>query len=219
MNSDEKIKPLVFISHAASQDKDIAKAFQEWILLAYEHKVDVFVSSTNGIKPTAMPSPELQAALDRAAVFLILHTPHSVDRPWISYESGWSKGGKKVSLHILCKGAKADSVASPITSMSEVKDSGDCDQFYEVIRTLNANLHMDNEKSFEELRQTLSNGTGTESKRSDSNHKSNISFPEVGLSDFERKMISGANAEKQGLTPEEKRMACTFKGSRNFGRL
>lgn len=204
MNSSEERKPLVFISHAAAKDKDIAAAFQKWLLLAYAHKVDVFVSSTDGIKPNSIPAKEIQDAIDRAVVFLILHTSNSAGKHWITYESGCANGGKKVALHILCKGAKADRVASPITTMSELLDTADERQFFEIIKTLNASLHLENEESFEDLRHTLSRKKGSKSITLANDFKSNAS-PSISGSELSEIEKEWRNNDVH-LTPFERQL-------------
>lgn len=167
MNEDTA-KPLVFISHAASEDKDIASVLQNWIYLAYHHKVAVFVSSKDGISVTDIPSEKLRQRLDQATVLIALHSPASVDKPWLTFESAWALGGKKAVFHILCKGADAKDVASPLTIMDQLKDSRDPDQFFEVIDCLDEKLGMHHKKETERLRRILSGeGESSPSQLSD----------------------------------------------------
>lgn len=154
--SEDAAKPLVFISHAAKEDKDIATTLQNWIYLAYHHKVAVFVSSNDGISATDIPSEKLRQQLDLATVLIALHTPASADKPWLTFESAWALGGKKAVFHILCKGADAKDVASPLTIMDQLKDSRDPDQFFEVIECLDEKLGMHHKKETERLRHILS---------------------------------------------------------------
>lgn len=155
MNSSKENKPLIFISHAAEEDKDIAEAFQHWLNTAYKGRIKVFVSSTDGIHPTEMPSTAMQKALDEASVLLVLHTPNSTDKHWITYESGWAMGGKKISLHLLCKGASVDGIAAPIKTMSEIKNVADENHFKEIISVLNDTIGICNTEPFEQLRRIL----------------------------------------------------------------
>lgn len=148
--------PLVFVSHAAKEDKDLAAVFRDWILLAYRHEVDVFVSSKDGIPVDMTPVVKIQEALEKAALLIVLHTPDSVGKQWLTFESAWARGEKKHAFHLLCGGVEAKDIASPITSMIQLKDTRDAEQFFEVIESMDAVLGKRHKREIEHLRISLS---------------------------------------------------------------
>ena len=70
--SEDSAKPLVFISHAASEDRDIAITFKDWIIKEYGLSTDnVFASSSpDSIKGRDFFTSEISNAL-RTYFFLL----------------------------------------------------------------------------------------------------------------------------------------------------
>lgn len=136
MNSTDEIKPLVFISHASEEDGDIALKFQEWIIKAYNKKVATFVSSADGIKPNQTPIEAIKENLNRAIAIVVLHTPNTTEKHWLSFESGWGYGGRKMVLHLLCKEAEIDDLPNPVKEMAEIKSSEKQIEFEQILTCL-----------------------------------------------------------------------------------
>jgi hypothetical protein len=83
----------IFISHAAA-DGELAAAVAR-VLVESQPPLGVFLSSRPGdIRADAEWLPAVQAALIEASAFLILLTPNSISRPWVSFETGvaWYSG-------------------------------------------------------------------------------------------------------------------------------
>ncbi|MFA6287453.1 MAG: toll/interleukin-1 receptor domain-containing protein [Opitutaceae bacterium] len=87
--------PLVFISHD-TRDADLAEAFGNLLTDASGGFLQSFRSSdrkgTSGIEFGAEWYTTIMSKLDQATDVVALLTPHSLDRPWILYETGVAKG-------------------------------------------------------------------------------------------------------------------------------
>ena len=87
--------PLVFISHD-TRDGDLAEAFGNLLTDASGGFLQSFRSSdrkgTSGIEFGAEWYGAIMSKLDSATDVVALLTPHSLDRPWILYETGVAKG-------------------------------------------------------------------------------------------------------------------------------
>ena len=109
---------VVFISHYANGDGDIAAKLKEWIETQYRARhVDVFVSSseyngstTNSIKSGTFAASEIGKNLSSHDVLISLLTPASIKRPWIVFESGAGFGKGSGFIPILCRGLARDSI-------------------------------------------------------------------------------------------------------------
>ena len=110
---------LVFISHAADADGDIAKALKEWIEQRYE-SVNVFVSSVPGcISGGKLWESEVLRNLNSANVMIVLLTKESVNQLWVTFEIGFALGrSSNVKIFpVLCKNTPVNEVPSPISSL------------------------------------------------------------------------------------------------------
>lgn len=87
-------KPEVFISHITEETK-LAQIFKNYILEDFLGLVNVFVSSDGkSISVGGKWLNEIDAALQKAQIELILSSVDSIKRPWINFEAGagWVKG-------------------------------------------------------------------------------------------------------------------------------
>lgn len=87
--------PLVFVSHD-TRDADLAEAFGNLLTDASGGIIESFRSSdrkgTSGIEFGAEWYGAIMTKLDSATDVVALLTTHSLDRPWILYETGVAKG-------------------------------------------------------------------------------------------------------------------------------
>lgn len=87
-------KPLVFISHAAT-DSEFARAITNELAAVFQDRIQVFcASSPNAIEPGADWLFDVEAALSVARAALVVVTPTSIVRPWVWFELGatWQQG-------------------------------------------------------------------------------------------------------------------------------
>ena len=83
----------IFISHI-TQDSKIAITLKEWIDTTLLGNFEVFVSSDSESIPSGTRwLDEISKALDECKVMLILCSPESIKRHWISFEAGcgWTR--------------------------------------------------------------------------------------------------------------------------------
>ena len=84
---------IVFISYI-SEEKSLALVFKKWIESSFLGQITVFVSSD----PQSIPAgnkwrEDITSALNESKLLIILYSPRSKTRPWISFEAGcgWIK--------------------------------------------------------------------------------------------------------------------------------
>jgi len=110
----------VFISHI-SEEKELAIVLKEWIETTFLGQLSVFVSSD----PQSIPAgdkwrEDLTSALDESKLLIILYSPLSKTRPWISFEAGcgWIK---KIPIIPLChSNLKLAQIGEPISSFQGI---------------------------------------------------------------------------------------------------
>jgi len=125
----------VFISHI-SEEKDLAIVFKEWIETTFLGQLSVFVSSdTQSISAGDKWREVLTSALDESKLLIILYSPLSKSRPWISFEAGcgWIK---KISIIPIChSNLKLEQIGEPISSFQgiEIDDKDFTKKFFGAI--------------------------------------------------------------------------------------
>lgn len=78
----------IFISHI-HEDSPLAKALAAWIETTFAGRYEVFLSSDEeSSRPGDRWMQELDEGPEEAKVLLVLCSPTSVTRPWISFEAG-----------------------------------------------------------------------------------------------------------------------------------
>ncbi|HYR02507.1 MAG TPA: toll/interleukin-1 receptor domain-containing protein, partial [Syntrophobacteria bacterium] len=83
----------VFISHI-SEEAPLAHVLKDWIESSFAGQCDVFVSSDKDDIPAGSKwLEEIESALGSASALIVLCSPSSLSRPWISFETGcgWIK--------------------------------------------------------------------------------------------------------------------------------
>ena len=165
--------PVVFISHYAHEDSELARKFKQWIETHYKvQKVKVFASSAgNCIKTGTFFMSRIGQMLTMKDVLISLLSPASMSRPWVIFETGAGVCAKAL-LPILCKGAQKKDLAPPFQEL-QIKDASNPSQFNEVLCELDKALggkHTD--VGVDELRHCLCSntkkGTGLETVRVES---------------------------------------------------
>lgn len=147
--------PLVFISHAADADGDIAKAFEDWIKLAYKSEVGTFVSSTLGIPPNTPPATAITTNLGKTTVLIALLSPIACGHDWLTHEMAKTEGRQRQVIPLLCKGARAKDVPSPIATTQQLLDAKNPTHFFSAIRSLDRSLGKSHDYEYETLRHKL----------------------------------------------------------------
>lgn len=155
--------PIVFISHYAHEDSELAKKFKQWIETHYKvQKVKVFASSAEScIKTGTFFMSKIGQMLTMKDVLISLLTPASMSRPWVIFETGAGVCAKAL-LPILCRGAQKKDLVPPFQEL-QIKDASIPSQFHEVLRELDKALggkHTD--VGVDELRNCLSANTKKE---------------------------------------------------------
>jgi hypothetical protein len=104
----------IFLSHVSTEGL-LALVLKEWIQAIFDDRLKVFVSSD--IKNIAAGDPwleDIQRALERSRLLIILCSPHSVTRPWVNFEAGcaWLK---KIPVIPIChSGQRLEHLPSPL---------------------------------------------------------------------------------------------------------
>lgn len=152
--------PVVFISHYAQEDSELAKKFKQWIETHYKvQRVKVFASSAgNCIKTGTFFMSRIGQMLTMKDVLISLLSPASMSRPWVIFETGAGVCAKAL-LPILCKGAQKKDLAPPFQEL-QIKDASNPSQFNEVLCELDKALggkHTD--VGVDELRHCLCSNT------------------------------------------------------------
>lgn len=143
-------QPIVFISHCANADGDIAAKLKEWIETQYQTKgVRVFVSSSehdgvieNSIKSGTFAKSEIGKKLASHDVLISLLTPTSVKRPWVIFESGAGFCKGRAFIPMLCRGLEIESIddGNPLKEL-EVRSANEPRKFATILRELDKALN------------------------------------------------------------------------------
>jgi hypothetical protein len=106
---------LIFISHA-SADRRVAESLAE-LIDSSGGGVMTFVSSRSGdIRADAEWLPSVQRALREADTYIILLTPNSVLRPWVSFETGAAWFSNKQCVVLRAGGLTPEEIPMPLSS-------------------------------------------------------------------------------------------------------
>lgn len=125
----------VFVSHI-SKEKKLAMVFKGWIETTFLGKISVFVSSDPQNIPLGNKWREdITSALDESKLLIILYSPISRNRPWISFEAGcgWIK---RIPVIPICHSSlKLKQIGEPISSFQgiELDDKEFTDKFFAAI--------------------------------------------------------------------------------------
>lgn len=91
----------IFISHI-HEEAELAKLIKNWIEDTFLGQVSVFVSADDrDIKLGDEWFQKISTALESSSLTLLLCSPTSVTRPWISFEAGWG-WAKNVPIAPIC---------------------------------------------------------------------------------------------------------------------
>jgi len=105
----------IFISHI-TEESSLATCFKHWIEKLFLGHFEVFVSSDEeSIRLGRRWIDEISASLDDCKIILILCSPTSISRPWISFEAGcgWIK---EIPVIPIChSGLKLSSLQAPLS--------------------------------------------------------------------------------------------------------
>ena len=106
----------IFLSHI-SEEGLLALVLKEWIQTAFGKKFKVFVSSDiQNIAAGDKWLTNLEVALSKARILIVLCSPNSVTRPWVNFEVG-SAWVKQMPVIPIChSGQRLDSLPSPLSS-------------------------------------------------------------------------------------------------------
>ena len=125
----------VFISHI-SEEKNLAIVFKEWIESTFLGQLSVFVSSDpQSIQAGKKWREVVTSALDESKLLIILYSPLSKTRPWISFEAGcgWIKD---IPIIPIChSNLKLSQIGEPISSFQgiEINDKDFVKKFFVAI--------------------------------------------------------------------------------------
>src|SRR5207248_2045986 len=113
----EEPKTILFISHIG-EERAVALKLQALIQSAFSNAFPVFVSSD----PTSLGGGEqwyhhILDNLSKAKVVLVLLSPESADRAWITFEAGFGQGGKARVIPIAFRGLSFDSLEYPLKGL------------------------------------------------------------------------------------------------------
>lgn len=91
----------IFISHI-HEEADLALLLKSWIEDTFLGQIEVFVSADDrDIVIGDEWFNKISQSLDTAKVVLLLCSPVSIKRPWISFEAGWA-WSKRIALAPVC---------------------------------------------------------------------------------------------------------------------
>jgi hypothetical protein len=105
-----------FLSHI-SEEATIAQALKGWLESTFAGQIKVFVSSD----PDDLPAGkkwlnEIENALDKSDLLLILYSPASKNRPWISFEAGCAWIKKTPIIPICHSGLTVSELGYPLST-------------------------------------------------------------------------------------------------------
>ena len=141
-------RPVVFISHYADGDGDIAAKLKEWIETQYRVKnIAVFSSSSeheddisdNSIKSGTLSMSSIGKNLASHDVLISLLTPASVKRLWVVFEAGVGFGKGKAFIPILCRGGKLSSLPQPFSDLY-VREASSKPKFNTILKEIDKAL-------------------------------------------------------------------------------
>lgn len=125
----------IFISHI-HEEAAVAMLLKNWIEETFLGQINVFVSADErDIVIGDEWFEKISDALNSAKVVLLLCSPSSIKRPWISFEAGWA-WSKRVALAPIChSGLSITELPRPLASRQAV-NLQEADSFSRLIRAL-----------------------------------------------------------------------------------
>ncbi|KAF5432675.1 TIR domain-containing protein [Candidatus Methanophagaceae archaeon] len=110
-----KDKPIVFVSHV-EEDAAVASEIKNWLEDKLRERVEVFVSSDEGIKPGDKWEERIIDKLQSCCIALVVCTQTSVRQPWVNFEAGgaWVQGARVIPL--CYHGQRKDMLPRPLSS-------------------------------------------------------------------------------------------------------
>lgn len=126
---------LVFLSHA-SPEASMAVALKALVAKALGGKVDIFLSSdAESIACGTRWPDKIEYALRRCHVQLVLCSPRSVSRPWISFETGvcWAR---RISVIPLCHSGLDRGKLQPPLNVLQALNISDREALADMLRTI-----------------------------------------------------------------------------------
>lgn len=110
---------IAFISHI-SEEKNLALVFKKWIESTFLGQISVFVSSES-IPAGNKWREDITSALNESKLLIILYSPLSKTRPWISFEAGcgWIKD---IPIIPIChSNLQLEQIGEPISSFQGIE--------------------------------------------------------------------------------------------------
>ncbi len=111
----------LFISHI-HEESALAAAMKGWLEIAFVGMCSAFVSSDNdSIPPGSNWLKEIDCALKKAQVLIVLCSPAALARPWINFETGcgWAK---EIPVIPVChSGQKKAGLPPPISALQALE--------------------------------------------------------------------------------------------------
>jgi hypothetical protein len=129
----------VFISHI-SEEAPLAHVLKDWIESSFAGQCDVFVSSDKDDIPAGSKwLEEIESALESASALIVLCSPSSLARSWISFETGcgWIK---HVPIIPICHSGQKKASLPPPLSMLQALELDDQDFVYNLLSSLAKHL-------------------------------------------------------------------------------
>ncbi len=106
-----------FISHY-SKDKVIAELFSNALRRITLEQISPWFSSDttggSGLKPGDIWFNQILTKITQSKAVVSLLTPHSIDRPWVYFESGIGQALPECEVIPVCIGVKRDSILPPL---------------------------------------------------------------------------------------------------------
>ena len=112
-------RKLIFISHSAKDDQEIASCFCDFFLNAYQGNVEIFASSNINCGSEWLKT--LKEKLDSADVIVAILTEHGRKNDWVTFEVGYVAGHGGLPIPLLFDG-KIEDVQKSIRLLYQVKD-------------------------------------------------------------------------------------------------
>lgn len=96
----------IFISHI-HEEAPIAKVLKTWLEACFPGHISAFVRSDNEDIPLGKKwLAEIEAAIDRSRLLIILISPAPFERMWIHLEAGWALG-RKIEVLPICHSGRS----------------------------------------------------------------------------------------------------------------
>jgi hypothetical protein len=138
----------IFISHI-SHEAQLAVLLKKWIESTFTNQCEVFVSSDKECLPAGSKWLQIiEDALNSSAALLVLCSPHSLQKPWVNFETGcgWMK---KVPIIPIChSGQKKGNLPFPISEFQALQIE-DADFAHNLFTSLTQFLHLSNLSSID----------------------------------------------------------------------